>query len=202
MLKPASMFGLVLMASLIMLSISAASIGNTNLLSDAMASEKHSDKNDNYYQEYEKSYYSDNDNQYTSDYNYYQPMKQQQSSYDYNNNYGYDDTKKISYNNSYEDMKKYSTYPTKDKKYVCQTGQFKGFFVESVEFCKLKIAEGPQGPIGPQGIQGIQGPKGDKGDTGQIGPNGTQGPPGIVNAELCPPGTGLRKCICIKWNYC
>ena len=178
MLKPASMFGLVLMASLIMLSVSAASIGNMNLLSDAMASEKHSDKNDNYYQEYEKSYYSDNDNQYTSDYNYYQPMKQQQSSYDYNNNYGYDDTKKISYNNSYEDMKKYSTYPTKDKKYVCQAGQFKGFFVESVEFCKLKIAEGPQGPQGPQGIQGIQGPKGDKGDTGQIGPNGTQGPSG------------------------
>ena len=68
-------------------------------------------------------------------------MKQQQSSYDNNNNYGYDNTKKISYNNSYEDMKKYSTYPTKDKKYVCQTGQFQGFFVESVEFCKLKIAK-------------------------------------------------------------
>ena len=30
---------------------------------------------------------------------------------------------------------KYSNYPTKDKKYVCQTGQFEGFFVESVEFC-------------------------------------------------------------------
>ncbi len=42
----------------------------------------------------------------------------------YNNNYGYDNNKQISYNNSYEDMKKYSTYPTKDKKYVCQTGQF------------------------------------------------------------------------------
>ena len=38
------------------------------------------------------------------------------------------------------------TYPTKDKKYVCQTGQFEGFFVESVEFCKLKIPAGPQGP--------------------------------------------------------
>ena len=32
--------------------------------------------------------------------------------------------KQISYNNSYEDMKKYSTYQTKDKKYVCQTGQY------------------------------------------------------------------------------
>jgi hypothetical protein len=83
-------------------------------------------------------------------------MKQyQQSSYDNNNyNYGYDDTKKISYNDSYEDMKTYSTYPTKDKKYVCQTGQFKGFFVESVEFCKLKIPAGPQGPQGPQGPAG------------------------------------------------
>ena len=75
-----------------------------------------------------------------------------------NNNYDYDDTKKISYNDSYEDMKKYSTYPTKDKKYVCQTGQFKGFFVESVEFCKLKIAEGPPGPTGATGPQGLQGP--------------------------------------------
>jgi hypothetical protein len=142
------------MASLIMLStIGAAPIGNMNLFSDAMASGKHSDKNDNY-QEYE-NYYSQ-DNQYTPDYNYnYEPMKkyqQQQSSYD--NNYGYDDTKKISYDTSYEDMKTYSTYPTKDKKYVCQTGQFEGFFVESVEFCKLKIPAGPQGPQGPEGPAG------------------------------------------------
>ena len=36
-------------------------------------------------------------------------MKQQQpqSSYDNNNNYGYDDTKQISYSDSYEDMKTY-----------------------------------------------------------------------------------------------
>src|SRR5688500_18871620 len=78
--------------------------------------------------------------------------QQQQSSYDdNNNNYNYDDTKRISYSDSYEDMKTYSTYPTKDKKYVCQTGQFKGFFVESVEFCKLEIPAGPQGPAGPDG---------------------------------------------------
>jgi hypothetical protein len=140
------------MASLIMLSVSAALIGNMNLFSDAMASGKHSDKNDKS-QEYEKSYYSDVDNKYTPDYNYYyEPMEQyQQSSDDNTYNYGYDDTKKISYNDSYEDMKKYSTYPTKDKKYVCQTGQFKGFFVESVEFCKLEIPAGPQGPQGPAG---------------------------------------------------
>ena len=90
-------FGLFLMASLIMLSTLAAAIpmGNINLFSDVMASGKNSDKNDNS-QEYEKSYYSHNDNQYTPDYNYYyQSMKQQQqSSYDDNNNYGYDDTKK------------------------------------------------------------------------------------------------------------
>jgi hypothetical protein len=155
MQKLATIFGFVLMASLIMLStVGAIPMGNMNLFSDAMASGKHSDKNDNY-QQYE-SYYSQ-DNQYTPDYNYnYEPMKQyQQSSYDNNNyNYGYDDTKKISYNDSYEDMKTYSTYPTKDKKYVCQTGQFKGFFVESVEFCKLKIPAGPQGPQGPQGPAG------------------------------------------------
>ena len=54
MLKSANMFGFFLMASLIMLSVSAALIGNMNLFSDAMASGKHSDKNDNY-QEYEKT---------------------------------------------------------------------------------------------------------------------------------------------------
>ena len=149
--KSAYKFGLSLMASLIMLSALAIPMGNMNLFSDAMASGKHHDKYDNY-QEYDKSYYSD-DNQYTPDYNYYyEPMKQQQSSYD--NNYGYDDNKQISYSDSYEDMKTYSTYPTKDKKYVCQTGQFKGFFVESVEFCKLEIPAGPQGPQGPQGPAG------------------------------------------------
>ena len=184
MYKSAFKFGLFLMASLIMLSTITAAI--PMFFSDAIASEKHSDKNDNF-QEYEKNYYSDNDNQYTPDYNYYnEPMKQQESIYD-NSNYGYDNNKQISYRDSYEDMKRYSTYPTKDKKYVCQTGQFQGFFVESVEFCKLKIVElvhRPTGSQGPQGPQGIQGP---------IGPNGTQGPPGIVNAELCPPGTDLEN---------
>ena len=54
------MFGLFLMASLIMLSTVGAAIpmGNMNLFSDAMASGKHSDKYDNS-QEYEKSYYSE-----------------------------------------------------------------------------------------------------------------------------------------------
>jgi hypothetical protein len=154
MYKSAYKFGLILMASLIMLSALAIPMGSMNNFQDVMASGEHSDRNDNY-KEYEKSYYSD-DNQYTPDYNYYyepmKPQQQQQSSYDNNiNNYDYDNNKKISYSDSYEDMKKYSTYPTKDKKYVCQTGQFKGFFVESVEFCKLEIPAGPQGPQGPAG---------------------------------------------------
>ena len=87
----------------------------------------------------------------------------------------------------------YSKYPTDDKKYECRTGPFEGFFVSSVEFCKhIKFDDrkdhsrdnnrtGPPGPPGPQGIQG------------PIGPNGTQGPPGIVNAELCPPDTDLEN---------
>ena len=144
MYKSAYKFGLYLMSSLIVLSTIAAI---PMLFSDAIASGKNSDKYDNSH-ENEKSYYSDV-NQYTPDYNYYyEPMKQQQSSYNYNNDYGYDNHKQISYSDSYEDMKTYSTYPTKDKKYVCQTGQFQGFFVESIEFCKLKIPAGPQGPAG------------------------------------------------------
>jgi hypothetical protein len=46
------------------------------------------------------------------------------------------------YDNYYDDNTSYSKYPTKDKKIACQTGQFEGFFVESVEFCKLTIAQG------------------------------------------------------------
>jgi hypothetical protein len=174
MQKLATIFGFVLMGSLIMLSTIAATIpmGNMNLFSDAMASGKHSNKDYKYQEDEKNYYYSDEENRYSPDYNYYeyyQPMQQEQQSGYNNNNYGYDNDykdKRISYNTSYEDTKNYSTYPTKDKKYVCQKGQFEGFYVESVEFCKLKVA---QGPPGPQGIQGIQGP---------IGPNGTQGPPG------------------------
>ena len=84
MLKSATIYGFVLTASLIMLSTLATLNDNTNLFSNAMASEKKSDKYDNS-KEYE-NYYS-NDKQYTPDYNYYyEPMKQQQSSYDNNNN--------------------------------------------------------------------------------------------------------------------
>ena len=102
------------------------------------------------------------------------------------------------YDDYYSDVSSYSKYPTDDKKYECRTGPFEGFFVSSVEFCKhIKFDDkdrkdirdrdnrtGTQGPPGPQGPQGIQGP---------IGPNGTQGPPGIVNAESCPPDTDLEN---------
>jgi phosphatidylglycerophosphatase A len=72
MLKSATMFGFFLMATLIMLSVSAALIGNMNIFQNAMASGKHSDKNYKY-QEDEKNYYSDEgDNRYSTDYNYYQ----------------------------------------------------------------------------------------------------------------------------------
>ena len=135
MYKSAYKFGLFVMASLIMLSMVATALpmGNMNLFSDVMTSGKNHDEYDNH-QEYE-SYYFDNNDKYRPNYgdNYYYQDQQEQS---YSNNYGYEDNKKISYDNSYDnDNSKYSNYPTKDKKYVCQTGQFEGFFVESVEFC-------------------------------------------------------------------
>ena len=51
-------------------------------------------------------------------------MKQyQQSSYEYNNNYGYDENnKQISYSDSYEDMKKYSTISYKRQEICLSNG--------------------------------------------------------------------------------
>lgn len=143
-----TMLGLFLMVSLIILSVIGSLIGNINLFSNVIASTF--DKLENS-QDYE-SYYSDDDNKYKANYDYYnyqqqqqQHLQQQQSSY---NDYGYDTNKKITSNNSYDsDNSKYSKYPTKDKKIACQTGQFEGFFVESAEFCNLEIAQGPPGLI-------------------------------------------------------
>jgi hypothetical protein len=53
-----------------------------------------------------------------------------------NDNSNYDDKKMSSYNSNYYD--KNNKYPTRDKIYVCQSGQFEGFFVSSVEFCDLR----------------------------------------------------------------
>ncbi len=43
------------------------------------------------------------------------------------------------YNENYYEDRKYSKYPTDEKKYECRTGPFEGFFVSSVEFCKFKF---------------------------------------------------------------
>ena len=87
----------------------------------------------------------------------------------YTNNYDKASYDQQRYDNSYDKTSysiddSYSKYPTKDKKYECKTGQFKGFFVSSVEF-SLKIPQGPQGPQGPAGPQGRQsGPQGTPGN--------------------------------------
>ena len=65
----------------------------------------------------------------------------------------------------------YSEAPT-DKPFVCQSGQFEGFFVESEESCYLEIPQGPPGKQGPQGIPGQKGEKGDRGPQGLPGENG------------------------------
>lgn len=136
----------------------AIPVGNMDLFQNAIADEKIFDRYDNS-QEYQ-NYYSDNENKYRPNYdnnNYYQQQQPQPS---YSNNYGYNDNKKISHDNSYDkDNTKYSKYPTKDKKYVCQTGQFAGLFVESVEFCFKKThdrdekrGDGEEGAPGPTAL--------------------------------------------------
>ena len=42
--------------------------------------------------------------------------------------------------NNYRDNNKYSKYPTEINKYECRTGPFEGFFVSSVEFCKIDFS--------------------------------------------------------------
>ena len=100
------------------------------------------------------------------------------------------------YDNNYGDNNIYSKYPTDDKKYECQTGPLEGFFTSSVEFCKLKIAQGPQGPIGPTGATGatgLPGPQGIQGIQGLIGPNGTQGEQGPSGITQLINGSNIYK---------
>ena len=114
-------------------------------------------------------------------------------------------------NNYYGDSSSYSEYPTEDNKYECRTGPLEGFFVSSVEFCKIKFNDkddrkdnrgnnqtgtqgppgpaGPQGPIGLTGATGPQGEQGIQGIQGLIGPNGTQGPRGFNGTDG---GQGLQ----------
>ena len=168
-------FSLFLMASLLM----GTSL-NMNMFSTAMASEK--DRED-------KRYQYDDDNRYQQSNN---EQDRYSSSYDqnygmdkmYSNNYDKASYDQQRYDNSYDKSSytiddSYSKYPTKDKKYECKTGQFKGFFVSSVEFCKLKIRDGPAGPAGPAGQVGPRGPAGaDSTVPGPRGPEGPEGPAG------------------------
>jgi len=91
----------------------------------------------------------------------------------------------------------YSTYPTDDNKYECQTGPLEGFFVSSVEFCKsIKFDKdndrkdirdnrtGIQGPPGPQGLPGIDGEDGSQGPPGATGATGPSGLSTINSTNL------------------
>ena len=92
-------------------------------------------KNDNNNNKYQLQSNNNDNNDYDD-----KKMSSYNSNYDdkkmssYNSNY--DDKKMSSYNSNYDD--KNSKYPTRDKIYVCQSGQFEGFFVSSVEFCDLR----------------------------------------------------------------
>ena len=169
---------------------------NMNMFPNAMASGK--DKDDKRYDyddnnRYQQPTYGNDpySSSYGMGYSYddsYDKASYDQQRYDYSQS-SYSDK------NSYNTGDTYSKYPTKDKNYECRTGLFKGFFVSSVEFCKLDIGQGPQGPPGPtgpagpagaDGEDGAQGPRGFNGTDGEQGPrgfNGTdgeQGPAGVT----------------------
>ena len=126
-------FGLFLVASLLL----GTAVANMQMFSNAVAQEY--GQHDNRYQQstYEMDSYEQS---YDDSFIYDKQPSYDKSSYN-------DDEDKKSYN--YDDI--YSKHPTKDKKYVCPTGQFEGFFVESLEFCKLNIPAGPEEPEGPAG---------------------------------------------------
>ena len=178
-------FGLFLMASLLI----GTSL-NVNMLPTAMADGK--DKNDKRYDyddnnKYQQPTYGNDpySSSYGMGYSYddsYDKASYDQQRYDYSQS-SYSDK------NSYNTDDTYSKYPTKDKNYECRTGLFKGFFVSSVEFCKLDIGQGPQGPPGPQGPAGVNG---TQGPPGPAGVNGTQGPPGPAGVTFLN-GTNLYR---------
>jgi collagen triple helix repeat protein len=123
-------------------------------------------------------------------------------------NYGYDNTDylygdNISYSDSSSYDDSYSSYPTEDKPYECQTGPAEGFFVSSVEFCKHIKFDGDRkdhkdrddnnrtGATGPQGPRGFNGTNGAPGATGATGPQGPQGPSGVTFLN----GTNLYRVV-------
>ena len=78
----------------------------------------------------------------------------------------------------------YSQIPTDDKKYECRTGQFEGFFVSSVEFCKhVKFDKDNDRKDNNQ-----TGTQGSPGATGATGATGPQGPQGLAGADSTVPG--------------
>ena len=174
-------FSLFLIASLLI----GTSL-NMNIVSTAMADGK--DRED----KYDKTYQYDDNNRYQqSTYENDPYANSYEMDYSHDNSYSnsYDNTQSYdaSYDkNSYQADETYSKYPTKEKKYECRTGLFKGFFVSSVEFCKLDISTGKPGPQGPKGDTGATGPQGPKGDTGAAstvpGPRGFNGTNGINGA--------------------
>jgi hypothetical protein len=114
-------------------------------------------------------YYSDDGESEYIEYNNYRDYNDEEPVYCQN----YNQKKYDSYN---DDL--YSKKPTKDNKFVCKTGQFKGFYLSSKVYCNLVIAECPPGPTGPAGPMGVAGPAGQQGPAGVSGPQGPQGPAG------------------------
>ena len=102
------------------------------------------------------------------------------------------------YDDNYYGDDSYSTYPTEDKKYECQTGPFEGFFVGSVEFCKFnkfdKDDRKDNNRTGTQGPPGPQGPAGQINFTNTyrvVGPGATitsETPSRAFSVSLCDPG--------------
>ena len=135
---------------------------------------------DQYEQSYEDQYEQSYEDQYEQSYeDQYEQSYEDQYEQSYEDQYeqSYEDQYEQSYHDSYDDM--YSKYPTKDKKFVCPDGPFKGFYVYNLTFCNVELPEGPQGEPGPAGANGTNGINGINGTNGRDGVNGTQGEQGI-----------------------
>ena len=204
--KLALTFGL-LASSLVMLTIMIFLNQNNSFFNSAMAQEygQYEDNNSDMDNDNSEQYgiYSNNRG---ADYENYKseqyPTQYLQKPYQIINNYYYSYPDKSYRNdNSYSSdyvNEKYSKYPTMENNYECRTGQFEGFFVSSVEFCKHVKFDGnrkdhrdnkigPPGPPGPAGATGPQGPIGPQGLPGTAGgppgPQGPQGPPGVPGPQ-------------------
>ena len=127
--------------------------------------------------------HANNPNEYSS-YNNYPPAE-----------YGNADAS--SYDEGYNNID-YSSYPTEDNKYECQTGPAEGFFVSSVEFCKhIKFDNDRKDHRDRDNKTGAQGPPGPQGPQGPPGANGTAGgPPGPKPTRSTRP----TRCRWIGWS--